>query len=76
MRILAVWWLSTCLLSTDGAESPRKEGALGPGSEALEREEAERLLQKCKLTFSEEPGPPFEPRQTSRLPEHFRQRLA
>mmetsp|Transcript_43035 Transcript_43035/g.88569 ORF Transcript_43035/g.88569 Transcript_43035/m.88569 type:complete len:217 (+) Transcript_43035:52-702(+) len=57
MRILAVWWLSTCLLSTDGAESPRKEGALGPGSEALEREEAERLLQKCKLTFSEDGDP-------------------
>ena len=31
---------------------------------------------RYKLTFSEEPGPPFEPRQTSRLPELFRQRLA
>ncbi|CAE7708740.1 BOB1 [Symbiodinium sp. CCMP2456] len=54
MRILTLCWLSTCLLSTDGTESPRKQGALGPGSEALEREEAERLLQKYKLTFSED----------------------
>ncbi|CAE7844438.1 BOB1 [Symbiodinium microadriaticum] len=57
MRILAVCWLSTWLLKADGTESPRKEGALGPGSEALEREEAERLLQKYKLTFSEDGDP-------------------
>ncbi|CAE7409454.1 BOB1 [Symbiodinium natans] len=37
--------------------TPRKEGALGPGSEALEREEAERLLKKYKLTFSEDGDP-------------------